>query len=226
MDVLIVSKNNYLAYGLRHLISDMFLDCNISISKKTDHGHSLEIYDAIFVEMHQSEMHLCHTYFKKRKKGGKVFFLIDLEESPPGLVLPACVSDASLLFTSESIDFFKQWIELGFKRDIELIENITNICDRCNFKHITYSQRTILIAIRNGYTVKQISTIFGLSIKTVFSQIDRVKKNFLLRNTRDLWGFINLNSLSCNRPVQPKKPEIIKRDFEDAERISIKFKSE
>lgn len=203
MNALIIAKNNFLALGVKTLVEKISNDINVCISK-SDYN-SLHRYDVIFVEIYRHEFHLCHYEFRNINSDAKVIFITNFTFDSSVMKISPCFYEAQFIYISEPKENLSQKIKNLLTREFPTNKNKVNPCLRCDFKYITASQLLIILGMRQGYSVKRMSTALGVSTNTIFSQIERIKKNFLIRNHAELICFTNENIISCNAPVRPKK---------------------
>lgn len=198
---IIISNNYYLITGLKNLdCANEFGEihcCSGSINSVND----IEKYDFIFIEIASHQTRLCLSNLIKRKGGGYIFF-IQTGLSP--LLRDnflACFKDATVLDKNTPLDqTIKIVRETILSKNKTVGNNLVDYCLRCRYPYLSETQLLILIGYKYGYKVREISQALNVSEKTIYAQIYKIKGDFNLRGSFDMFSFLK-NDLKCYQPI-------------------------
>ncbi|UNC52651.1 helix-turn-helix transcriptional regulator [Enterobacter huaxiensis] len=202
MNIYIQTANNYLRSGLELFFLNDFFDKKVSfLDNNVD---NIKYADVIIMQMNANSIFICHEQLRHRKIGSVLIILSD-NFSRDENELHLCIRDAYFVSTKNvKLELSNIFYKLKNNDCSDCLDMVVN-CEKCCFKYLTPSQLLILYALREGYEITEISGALKISIGTVATQIHRVKKNFNLKSSNDLFEFINSVSLRCNFPLKYKE---------------------
>lgn len=201
MKTLIVTENIYLHCGLLHILPS-HIRKGITFSKNTPGGViNASEFDVLIIDVQHFQLRLCFEFLKTRKKDSRLFFIQSGKNELDRTCFLSCFEDAIVLRKVHKISEIKKMVlEKTESRDL-LMKYSDSACNRCFFPYLTNTQLLILIGIRHGYSAKMLSYALSVSQKTVFSQLDKVREKFNLRNNSDMKKFLD-HRLEVNVPIK------------------------
>lgn len=111
-----------------------------------------------------------------------------------------CCQDALVIPKTKSVNAVRKQLRYQLQNTEANKRCIEFCCSRCNYPYLDGTQLIILLGIKYEYNTKMLATALNVSSKTIFSQIERIKDKFGLKNNLDLKEFIS-NDLRCNKPI-------------------------
>lgn len=197
LNVHIVTDNEYLQVALQSIIRSIKEDAKFNFNNNKEIPESYYRADIVIIHLKPGDIYTCNLRLKYWKENRKLIFIVEKQKVPESRLSP-CLKDAYFLTEDEEICRYYAVLE-GILCETQGGGKLTNAdCSLCSYKYLTPYQLLILNAIKFDYSIPEISRALDIKPTTIYTQINRVKKNFGIIRNIDLFHFIKNVNLSCN----------------------------
>lgn len=204
MNFLLVGSDFFYLDGLEIHLSRLFENgLFVKVSELSE--EQIAQADIIIVTTYLNKLLLCNEEMLSRRPGSIVIFMVERKpDNDDAFWLPNCIKDAILIndkVNPEAVDNILMEHLAGTRKTTSCAAK----CNNCSYQYLTDTQFLIAYAIKHQFSNDKIAKSLGISVNTVLTHLDRLKKKFMLRTTQDIWHYVTSNQLAPMAPIKPLK---------------------
>ncbi|UNC52641.1 hypothetical protein [Enterobacter huaxiensis] len=185
-NVLIESENSYFCIGITAILKKLISDkVNVEQIHKLTPFDDYS-FDCYFLTVKPGEEYLCYPLIANLPPDKIVFFVSPKDEKNNCFSMTNCSKRVSVIYRDMSI----QLLEDAIKKNITIKKNNVS-CHNCNRIRLTFEEIMILSFYKSGFRVKSTSLYLKKSDRTIYAQLDRIKKKFGLVTEKDFHHLVN-----------------------------------
>lgn len=205
MNILLEGNDSFYLEGLEIHLSKLLENSQFVVSNEVSEQNVMQA-DIIIISTYLNELLLCHEEMLSRRPESMLIYLVEREPvNEDSFWFPNCIKDAILINKKVKPEIVGNAI-LEKRKDINRIDDgCTAKCEKCSYRYLTDTQFLIAYAIKHQFSIDSIAKSLSISVNTVLTHLDRVKKKFMLRNTQDIWRYVTSNQLVPMAPIRPIK---------------------
>jgi len=191
-------ENYYFRSGISEIIKESLLSsCKVEFLTEYD-SESLSKADFIIMNALQWRLFMCQPAYRYRKPGGVLLVFMEHTDVIDPASLPVCYQSLTAIGRYEAVRQVRDKITRAWlaAHDPEAKTFAQSDCIKCNVNRISLVQLQVMSFLKRGKTVRQIATILGLSVKTIYAHKYNVMRKFDLKGEQELHLFLNDLSLS------------------------------
>lgn len=187
MKVVIKDKNYFFVKGIELIINKTFPDRNVECHYHLN-SRNVEGADLIILNVPAGVLYLSVPALQYRKEGCILIVITKESLFVNTRAFASCFQDAHFINKAAKISAVVALLKDAFNRP--LVKKQEN-CMILHRRFITPLQHSIAKLTFSGLTIKEISKINGMKIRTVDYNKMRIKKNFNLKSNQELFEFLD-----------------------------------
>lgn len=197
INIAINTRNTFLRESLVAIVNELISRSgNLKAAFSYKHNDFLD-KDIIIAEVLPSEIYLCNTSIKNRKKNSSVIILHSYDKLPEKELIVNCLK--GVIFVSiKAVNIDKMFEIIGHELKISELLPLTQemdsplICTNCPHKMLSKSQVAVATGIIHGFDIGKISALNKVTPKTITWHKSKIMEKYSLNNNYDFFQFINL----------------------------------
>ncbi|MEZ3501481.1 helix-turn-helix transcriptional regulator [Pantoea sp. KPR_PJ] len=191
-------ENYYFKSGIAEIIREALLtDVNVNFLTECD-SESLQVADFILMNSSQWRLFMCQPAYRYRKSGSVLLVFMDDVNAISPASLPVCYQSLTAIDRFESVRHVRDKITRAWLAANEEEAKVfsPSDCSACHINKISLVQLQIVSFLKKGKTIRQIASILGLSVKTIYAHKYNIMRKFDLKGEHEFYLFLNDLSLS------------------------------